>query len=138
MRKVPYIPGKQTVEFRAPDGSADLYHLMAGIIVAAQYGLQMPNALEMAEKLYVNVNIFADEYKDKLEQLQHLPTSCSASADVLAHYRSYFEQDGIFPPRTIDRFIRMLKSYNDAHLSEELFGQDEKIGQLVQKYLHVM
>ena len=36
---VPYIPGKQTVEFRVPDGSPDLYHLMAGLILAAKEGL---------------------------------------------------------------------------------------------------
>ena len=39
-RRLPYIPGKQTVEFRVPDGSADLYHLLAGMILAAKEGLQ--------------------------------------------------------------------------------------------------
>ncbi len=41
---------KQTVEFRAPDGSADIYLLMAGLTVAAQHGLEMEDGLAFAEK----------------------------------------------------------------------------------------
>ena len=40
---------KQTFELRSGDGSADLYHFVAGIIVAAQHGLEMENSLELAE-----------------------------------------------------------------------------------------
>jgi glutamine synthetase len=38
--KCPYIPGKQTVEFRVPDAvRLVLYHLIAGMIVAAREGI---------------------------------------------------------------------------------------------------
>ena len=48
---------KQTVEMRSPDGSADLYQLLAGLAVACRHGFEIENALELAEKTYVNVNI---------------------------------------------------------------------------------
>ena len=37
---------KQTVEFRCPDGSADVYLLIAGLAVAARHGFEMENALQ--------------------------------------------------------------------------------------------
>ena len=135
---VPYIPGKQTIELRTPDGSADIYHLLAGIIMAAQYGLEMENALERAKELFVDVNIFKNENKDKAIALEHLPVSCSESADALSKEREFFEKNNIFPKGTIDRFISQLKSYKDSNLSEELFGKDEEIQKLVEKYLHHM
>ena len=49
-----------------------------------------------------------------------------------------FEKNNIFPKGTIDRFIDQLKSYKDEKLSEKLFGKDEKIKVLVEKYLHHM
>ena len=129
---------KQTVEIRSGDGSADLYLYMAGIIVAAQHGLQMPNALELAEKLYVNVNIFKEENKERLAQLKALPVSCSQSADALNAKRSYFEKNDIFQPGVIDSTIAKLKSYNDLDLSEKLYGKNDEIYKLVMKYLHTM
>ncbi|MCK4276879.1 MAG: glutamine synthetase, partial [Phycisphaerae bacterium] len=49
---------KQTLEFRCPDGSANIHLLLAGLCVAARHGLEMPDALALADKLYVDVNIF--------------------------------------------------------------------------------
>ncbi len=135
---VPYIPGKQTVEIRVPDGSADLYHLLAGIIMAAQSGLEMPNALERAKELYVGVNIFKEEHKDKALKFEHLPTNCWESAECLANDREFYERKNIFPKGTIDRFIKQLKSFEDRDLSERLYGKNEEISKLVDKYLHVM
>ena len=40
------MPSKQTVELRSPDGSADIYKLFAGLVVAAEHGLEMEDALE--------------------------------------------------------------------------------------------
>jgi glutamine synthetase len=47
------MPSKQTVELRSPDGSADIYKLFAGLVIAAGHGLEMGNALQRAEDLYV-------------------------------------------------------------------------------------
>jgi glutamine synthetase len=129
---------KQTVEIRSGDGSADVYLYMAAIIVAAQHGLQMPNALEMSEKLYVNVNIFKEENKNRLAELKALPASCYESAEALNLKRKYFEKNEIFQSGIIDSTIEKLKSYNDLGLSEKLYGKNDEIYNLVMKYMHIM
>ena len=58
---------KQTVEMRSPDGSANLYQLIAGLAVACRHGFEIENALDIAEKTYVNVNIHQKENADKLK-----------------------------------------------------------------------
>ncbi|MCG8410102.1 MAG: glutamine synthetase family protein [Bacteroidales bacterium] len=135
---IPYVPGKQTVELRSGDGSADIYLFMAGIIVAAQHGLQMDNALEMSEKLYMDVNIFDDAHKDKLSKLACLPQSCFESADKLIEKREFFEKNNIFPKGAIDQIAKKLKSFNDADLSERLYGKEDELRALVMEYLHCM
>ncbi|TKG94103.1 glutamine synthetase [Puteibacter caeruleilacunae] len=125
---------KQTIEFRAPDGSANIHLLVAALIVACGRGIASDNALEVAEKLYVNGNIFT--YEEKKDQLEQLPESCSESADRLAEKRAFLEENNIFPPEVIDHTIKILKNYNDEKLSERLFGKDEEIRKLVLQYIH--
>lgn len=127
---------KQTVEIRSGDGSADIHRYIAGLIVAGIHGFEMEKPLELAEKLYVDVNIFKEEHKDKLEQLEGLPISCYESALSLESKRQYFEKYDIFPKGMIDSIVEKLKSYNDKNLSEELYGKHEEIAKLVNKYLH--
>ena len=134
--EVPYIPGKQTIEFRSPDGSADIYSLLAGIAVAAQHGLEMPDALERARELYVNVDIYKEEHKSKREGLDHLPSSCWEAAECLRENRGSFENHNVFPSGTIDMIIRNLKSYNDRGLIQRLEGKDEETRNLVDRFLH--
>lgn len=133
---IPYIPGKQTVEFRAPDGSADIYHLVSGLIVAAKKGILDKNALKKAEELYVNVNIFAKEHKHINDKLESLPQSCWESAESLKKNRKYFEANNIFPKGSIDRIIEYLQSFNDKDLSERLYGKKDEIKKIVEKYIH--
>lgn len=127
---------RQTVELRSPDGSADIYLLMAGLVVAVQHGLEMDNSLELAEKLYVDYNIFSDKGKNSGKKLEGLPASCHESAEALIKLRSCFEKDGIFPAGVIDNIARKLKAFNDDKLSEKLFGNNEEIAKLVKEYLH--
>ncbi|MFC1934638.1 glutamine synthetase beta-grasp domain-containing protein, partial [Chloroflexota bacterium] len=54
----------QTVEFRCPDGSANIHLLLAGLAVAARHGLEMEGALELANKRYVDVNIFSSDQRE--------------------------------------------------------------------------
>jgi glutamine synthetase len=135
---LPQASVKQTIEFRAGDGSADVYSFLAGLIVAAKLGLEMPNSLTLAEKLYVDVNIFDKEHENKLNSLESLPESCYESAISLEKYRKYFEKDGIFPAGQLDNVIKTLKSYNDINLSEDLYGNSDAIKDLVEKYLDCM
>ena len=136
--EVPYIPGKQTAELRVPDGSADLYHLVAAMIMSAQEGLLAEDSLKRAEDLYVDVNIFKEEHKHIQDRLEKLPQSCWDSADCLEANREFFEADGVFPKGTIDRFIKQLKGYNDRDLSERLYGKHDEIKKLVDNYLQCM
>jgi glutamine synthetase len=127
---------KQTVEMRSPDGSADVYQLIAGLAVACRHGFEMENALEIAEKTYVNVNIHQKENEDKLKNLAQLPDSCEASADCLASQRAVFEQHNVFSPAMIDGIIKRLRSYGDKTLRQEIEGNQEAMLNLVKQYFH--
>ncbi|MEG1544779.1 MAG: glutamine synthetase family protein [Tannerellaceae bacterium] len=127
---------KQTVEMRSPDGSADLYQLLAGLCVACRYGFELPDALDIAEKTYVNVNIHKEENKDRLTTLSQLPDSCAASADYLEQQRAIFEAYHVFSPMMIDGILAKLRSYNDASLRADLSSNAEGMQELVTRYFH--
>ena len=132
----PLTSEKQTVEMRSPDGSADLYQLLAGLCVACRHGFEMPNALEVAEKTYVNVNIHAAEHADRLATLAQLPDSCVASADCLDRQRKVFEEYGVFSPAMIDGIIAELRAFDDTTLRKNIEGYQEEIQKLVTRYFH--
>ncbi len=127
---------RQTVEFRAPDGSADLYLLMAGLVVAIQHGLEMENGLGYANDLYISGNLFTEKNRSFREKLKSLPASCWESAEQLERHRSYYEKDNVFPSGLIDTIVAKLKSYDDKDLSERLYGKKDELEELVNKYLH--
>ena len=127
---------KQTVEMRSPDGSADLYQLLAGLAVACRHGFEIENALVIAEQTYVNVNIHQKENADKLKALAQLPDSCAASADCLQKQRTVFEQYNVFSPAMINGIISRLRSYNDATLRKDIQDKPEEMLALVSKFFH--
>ena len=127
---------KQTVEMRSPDGSADIYQLIAGLAVACRHGFEMENALEVAEKTYVNVNIHRKENEDKLMTLSQLPDSCEASAECLEAQRSVFEKHNVFSPAMIDGIIKRLRSYQDKTLRADIGDDREEMLKLVERYFH--
>ncbi|MFZ2497905.1 MAG: glutamine synthetase family protein [Methanosarcina sp.] len=128
---------KQTYEFRAADGSADIYLLLAGLCVGTRHGLQMDNALDLSKKLYISVNIFKDENKATLDKLEHLPASCYESAQALKKQKDIFMQYGVFTEGMLDGIIGGLEAYNDYQISEKLYGKTEEIRKLVDSYIHV-
>ena len=127
---------KQTVEFRCPDGSADIYLLGAGLAVAARHGLTMKDSLAFAEKTYVDVNIFDEKYKERVSALKHLPFSCWDSADALEGQRAIYQSANVFPPMIIDGIIKQLKSFDDQHLRESLKHNEKEVLRLVNRFLH--
>ena len=127
---------KQTVEMRSPDGSADLYQLIAGLAVACRHGFELENALEIAERTYVNVNIHQKENESKLAMLEQLPDSCAASADSLERQRAVFEQYNVFSPAMIDGIIKRLRSYDDRTLRADIGDNRDEMLKLVQRYFH--
>lgn len=127
---------KQTVEMRSPDGSADIYQLIAGLCVACRHGFEMKNALDVAEKTYVNYNIHDAEYADRVAELAQLPDSCAASAECLEKYRKVFEEHDVFSPTMIDGIIAQLKSFHDRTMRRNIESNYEEIEKLVDKYFH--
>lgn len=125
--------GKQTFEFRVPDGSANIHLTIAGLIMAIQHGFAMPDSLKMAEQLYVEGNISAVYEANKLKSL---PASCVESATRLEIKRGFFEENDIFPARIIDYTIESLLAFNDINLREELNGNEEGTRELVKKFIH--
>ena len=127
---------KQTVEMRSPDGSADVYELIAGLVVACRYGFELENALEVAEKTYVNVNIHKKENEHKLKDLAQLPDSCAASADCLERQRAIFESRGVFSPAMIDGILKALRAFDDRTLREDIGNDRERMLELVHRFFH--
>jgi glutamine synthetase len=127
---------RQTVEFRCPDGSADIYLLLAGLTVAARHGLTMENGLEYAEKTYVDVNIFAEKHAHRVKDLRQLPASCWESAEYLEKQSSYYTEKNIFPQGLIDSIVLKLKKLNDKTLRQEISNDSNAVMELVKTYFN--
>lgn len=127
---------KQTVEMRSPDGSADIYQLLAGLAVACRHGFEINDALTIADTTYVNVNIHQKENADKLDTLAQLPDSCFASAECLQKQRTIFQQYNVFSPAMIEGIISKLQAYGDKTLRSDLHGKPEEMQKLVDNYFH--
>lgn len=119
------LGGRQTVELRTPDGSAVIHLLLAGIIMAADWAFREDGSLfqkdlplELAEKLYVQGNIFTDQ--SLLQKLPTLPRSCVESSRILREKRELYERDGVFPPSVVDYAIRLLEAENDESMNRRL------------------
>lgn len=127
---------KQTFEMRSPDCSANVYYLIAAICVAARFGLQLGNSLEVAEKTYVDVDIHASKNAEKLSRLETLPTCCVESAEALEKARCIFEAFDVFDSELIDDVISRLKAFDDKHLAEYLKDNPEQMQNIVNEYFY--
>ncbi len=132
---LPGLFSGQTFEYRVADGSADICLVMAGLVAASLKGVTMPDALEVASRLYVDADIFKPEQQEKLASLRQLPLSCWESAEALDQKRSIFENHNIFPKGLIDSQVKRLQSHDDHQLSERLSGKSDEIKKLVDKYM---
>ena len=127
---------KQTVEFRCPDGSADIYLLLAGLTVAACHGLEMANAIEFADQQYVDVNIFEEKNKEKIKGFAKLPVSCHESAIQLEKQTPLYLKNDVFTQSMIDGVVNKLNSYHDEFLMPHLQNDKEGMLNLVNLYFH--
>ena len=130
------LSDKQTFEFRCPDGSADIYLLIAGLCVGARHGLELPKALELAEKTYVDVNIFDEKHRARQEELAQLPYSCKKAADYLRKQAEVYKKYEVFPEKLLSGIINTLEGYNDENLREKISGDREETMKLVRRFLH--
>jgi glutamine synthetase len=110
--------GRQTVELRTPDGSAVVHLLLAGISMAAEWGMTHSKSLEIAKSLYVRGNIFRD--KDLMETLAALPKSCVESSRLLQVKRELYERENVFPSSVIDYVTHLLQDENDELMNQRL------------------
>lgn len=116
---------RQTVELRSPDGSAIIHLLLAGIVMAVDWAFRDDASLfkdnlplELADRLYVQGNVFTDE--TLLRKLPALPKSCVESSRLLLAKRDLYERDGVFPPSVIDYVARLLQAENDEQMNRKL------------------
>jgi glutamine synthetase len=119
----------QTVELRSPDGSANVHLLLAGITMAAEWGLtNQSDSTTLAENSYVSVNIHNNP---NLQELSELATSCVESSEMLLQHRILFERDKIFPSSVIDFISEVLQKENDKNLNKRLMAMpdDEKFNE---------
>jgi len=122
---------RETFEYRAPDPLASAYLLFAGIAVAVDYGLKNPEeALKIAEELHIEENVA------ERKVLEVLPLSCSEAAENLEKDRRFYEADGVFPKKLVDKTIEKLKSYKDENLWEKLADKSDEIENVLRQYLH--
>jgi glutamine synthetase len=127
--------GRQTVELRSPDGSALIHLLLAGITMAAEWGLTHRESLALANKLSVAGNIFRD--KKVLNELPSLPVSCHASSKVIIAERALYERNGIFPSGVIDYMANALEAEKDDLMNQHLLDlpADDRLHE-IRKIMH--
>lgn len=126
---------KQTVEIRSADCSADVYTLIASLAVAVRLGFEMENALEIADRTYVDVNIHRAENAAILERLAQLPADCNASAQQLKKDRAFYEAKNVFDPAMIDGQIARLEAF-DSELSAHAKECPAIMADLVKEYFY--
>lgn len=130
------IMNKQTVEFRCPDGSANVYLLLAGLVVAARYGFEMDNYKEIVENTYISSNINSDENKQKKDSLRQLPASCEESSELLKEQRDVYEKYDVFNKDLIDGIISELSNFKDKDIRKEIENRPQQIKDLVDNYFY--
>ncbi len=110
--------GRQTVELRSPDGSAIVHLLLAGITLAAEWGLTHDESLALAERFYVSGNIFGSA--DRMEHLPVLPKSCVESSRILLEKRGLYERMNVFPASVIAYVAQLLAAEDDETMNRRL------------------
>jgi glutamine synthetase len=105
---------QQTVELRSPDGSAIIYLLLAGITMAAEWGLGHQESEQIANNLHATTATFLNERL--VNKLSPLPTSCVDSSRVLQQKRHYYEREGIFPASIVEYMVESLQAEKDEDL----------------------
>lgn len=109
---------RQTIELRNPDGSANLFLLLSGIVIAAYDGLKNESGLEMAKTHYISNDI--PMTPEDYEKLPSLPHSCEESADFLENDRTIYES--VIPKVVLDYIIKNLRAQKDRNLYQTLKG----------------
>ncbi len=111
---------KQTFEIRSGDCSADIYLYLAALAVAVRHGFEMSDALEVARRQYVDIDIHKPENAGRLASLPTLPTSCPASAAALEARENVFEEHGVFPASILKATEKRLRAFDSDRYTRAL------------------
>jgi glutamine synthetase len=122
---------RKTFEYRAPDATANVYLLLAGLAVAIEHGLK-----NHEESLKIAADLHVEEGLGKRKRLKRLPKSCSESASNLKRDRKYYESEGVFPRAVIDATVKKLRAYKDRDFAQKLKDEPQKMEKLMQAYFH--
>jgi len=114
------LKGRQTIELRSPDGSAIVHLLLAGISMAAEWGLTNSDSLNIADSMFVTGNVF--HTKEPLSKLPYLPRSCVESSRILLQKRHLYERKNIFPKSIIEYVSGLLLAEDDEKMNQYLMG----------------
>lgn len=124
-------PCRRTFEYRAPDATANVALLLAGIVLAVEHGLKNhEESLKTAEGLHL------EEKEGRKKRFKRLPLSCHEAAGNLKRDRKYYEEEAVFPKSVIEGTVKKLKAYKDSDVAEKLKEEPQKIEKLMQTYLH--
>jgi glutamine synthetase len=119
---------RQVVELRSPDGSANAHLLLAGISLAANWGLtHQQDAIDIAE-----MGCYIGGDTSYSSDFAELATSCAESSDRLLQNRHLYEKDKIFPLIVISYFAKILERENDRNLNKRLMdlNPEERIKEI--------
>ena len=121
---------RETFEYRAPDAFANAHLLLAGVALAAEYGLGEPKkSAKTAEKLHA-------EHATGEKEFETLPVSCVEAAEFLERDRRFYETDGVFPEKLVDKTVEKLKAYKDRDLWKNLLSKETAMRNAIDQFLH--
>lgn len=122
---------RETFEYRAPDAFANPHLLLAGLALAANYGLE-----NSAESLKMVEDLHAESVQDERKRFKVLPRSCNEAAANLVRDRKFYQTEGVFPQKLLDGIIQRLNGYDDRNLWKELSEKPEELQKMLVQYLH--
>ena len=125
--KLPYESERQTVELRSPDGSANAHLLMAGITMAADWGLSnLKESMDLAKVSRITGSV---DTSSSSAEISELATSCAESSEKLLSQRKLYERGDVFPAQVINFVSKILQAENDRYLNNRLLSlnEDERI-----------
>jgi glutamine synthetase len=95
-------PSVMRMEFRPPDGTANMYLLFASMLMAGLDGIK--NKIDPGEPLNVDFDQLTDEEADKYPQL---PSSLERALDAMQNDLDFLRADDVFTPELIDMWVKI-------------------------------
>ena len=95
----------------------------------------MPDALDLAARTYVDVNIHSEENAGRLASLATLPVSCHESAACLESRADVFLDKEVFSPAMIEGVCARLRAQDDSDARAALEDPDKML-EMVKSHFH--